>query len=157
LALLSFSAIIDYQNKWLLRTDNGCKTPWFQWCLTPYNDSLFTQTLNNTSKCNLQGDWKRVNILNHVCWSHLQCRKHPIFSLPTFDMTPKLQNLSHVPKFNFKKIMITKLAPTINDDCETRRCINMIVMDTFVFTINNIIFDIRPSKDAHCLLHIHHN
>jgi hypothetical protein len=61
------------------------------------------------------------------------------------------------PNLTLKKIMITKLRPTINDDGETRRCINMIVMDTFVFTTNNIIFDIRPSKDAHCLLHIHHN
>lgn len=53
--------------------------------------------------------------------------------------------------------MITKLAPTINDDGETRVCINTIVMDTFVFTTNSIIFDIRPSKDAHYLFHIHHN
>jgi len=97
---LVLSLIIKINDFWGPIMD---KTPWFQWCLTPYNDSLFTQTLNNTNKCNLQGDWKRVNILNHVCWSHFRWRKHPIFSLPTFDMTPKLQNLSHVPKFNLKK------------------------------------------------------
>ncbi len=65
---LVLSSIIKINDFWGPIMD--VKTPRFQWCLTPYNDSLFTQTLNNTSKCNLQGDWKRVNILNHVCWSH---------------------------------------------------------------------------------------